>query len=64
MQINEIRPDTARSGYSVRCKPFGRMGFRRTIRSRRLAGTKGLQFPVIRTVGFVRLAKIPPGKIR
>jgi hypothetical protein len=54
MQIKEIRPDAARSGYSVRCKPFGRMGFRRTIRTPRLAGAKGLQFPDTRSDGFVR----------
>ena len=61
MQIKENRPYTARSGYSVRCKPFGRMTFRRTIRTRQTAGATGakeLQFHVIRTVGYVRLAKI------
>lgn len=59
MQIKENRPHAARSGYSVSCKPFSRMSFRRTIRECRLAGAKGLRFPVKRTVGCVRKAKIP-----
>ena len=41
MQIKEIRRSTAHSGYSARRKPFGRMGFQRTIRTRRALRTLG-----------------------
>ena len=58
MQIKENRPDAARSGYSVGCKPFGRIAFQRTIRTRRLVGSKGLQLSVTRTVGLVRYGNI------
>jgi hypothetical protein len=54
MQIKENRPDAARSGYSVSCKPFSRIAFRRTIRTHRFVGAKGLQLSVKRTVGYVR----------
>lgn len=53
MQIKENRPDAALSGYSVSCKPFSRIAFRRTIRTRRLVGGKGLQLSVKRIVGNV-----------
>ncbi len=64
MQIKGIRRDAAHSGYSVTCKPFGRMGFRRTIRAADLIGAKGLRFPVTQSVCFVREAKMLPCKNR
>ena len=53
LQINEIRPGMAHSDCSAGRKPFGRIGFRRTIRTCRSLRTEG----ILGAYGTIRISR-------